>query len=363
MKNYILAIIVSVVGFTACETKIDLNAEYKQIPVIYGLLEANKDIQFIKINRSFLGETNALVAAQVPDSTFFTNINPIIEKIDGKVVVETRALRDTILPDREPGDFYISPNKYYYFSNSDGFLEDDKTYRLKFTANGVEISAETVVLANFNANSPAPNQPSISIVRNDAILQDKVEYQELNYNLSSKENVRLYESELVVKYTTNFLDGTISEQEVIVPIDDLVTINLNGNEPVGRSISGEQIMNTIGNNAKFEVEDQASVRFREIGDVTLRITSATDDFNTYLESIAPSSGVVLEKPQYTNINFGDDDLGVGIFTSRNTYTQEYPWDTRTVKAFAVEVATKDYRFCSFKPEVQGNTRIDCRVYN
>lgn len=363
MKNYILAIIVSVVGFTACETKIDLNADYKQIPVIYGLLEANKDIQLIKINRSFLGESNALVAAQIPDSTFYTNINPVIEKFDGINVIDTRVLRDTILPDREPGDFYISPNKYYYFSNSDGFLEDDKSYRLKFTANGVEISAETVLLENFNANSPAPNQPAISIVRNDAILQNKVEYQNFDYKVITKKNVRLYESELVVRYTTNYLDGTTKEQEVLVAIDDLQTTQLNGNQTIGTNISGEQIMNIVGSNAKFEVEDQESVRFREIGDITLRITAATDDFNTYLESIAPASGVVLEKPQYTNINFGEDDLGVGIFTSRNTYSQDYPWDTRTVKAFAVAEGTKDYRFCSFKPEVQGVSRVDCRTYN
>lgn len=361
MKKFFALIMLSVLGFSACETEIDLNADYRQIPVVYGLLEANKEFQFIKINRSFLGEGNALVAALNPDSSFFTNISPVIEQFNDNEVLKTIALRDTVLPDREDGDFYSSPNKYYYFRNTDGFLEPGNNYRLRFNANGKEVTSETVLLSDFTTSSPRNFAPTVGIVRNDPNIQNKVEYKNFSVELVASPNVRLYESAITVRYTTVYLNNSRVEQEVIIPISEDITNRITGGDNISNFIPGQQIIGSVGNNAMFETNNQDSVRYREIGTVTLRVTAATDDFNTYLESVSPASGVVLEKPQFSNINFGDE-LGVGIFTSRYNYTKEYEWDSQTLKAFPIATQTEEYRFCSFRPEVQGISRLDCREY-
>tara|TARA_R110001592_G_scaffold363221_3_gene681614 strand:- start:10088 stop:11179 length:1092 start_codon:yes stop_codon:yes gene_type:complete len=363
MKKYILLLLVAVAVFTGCETKIDLNADYKQIPVIYGLLEGNKDVQLIKINRSFLGETNALVAAQVPDSTFYVNITPVLEKLNGGNVIDTRTLRDTVLADRQPGDFYVSPNKYYFFNSADEFLDKGFEYRLKFEANGQIVFAETVLLESFEPKSPLNFTPVLSIVRNDAVAQGKVEYQSISMKVSTKENVRLYQTNLKVRYKVVYRNGSVSDKEVLVPLEDILTTRLTGGESLETVITGESIFGAIGAEAAIDSENESDVKYRELGTIELKSTSATDDLNTYLESISPASGVVLEKPQYTNINFGEDELGIGIFTSRSSFIKDYDWDTKTMKAFSVEVNTKDYKFCTFDPVLQGTQRVDCRTFN
>ena len=51
--------------FNACSTKVDLYADYKDIPVIYGLLDASADTNYIKIIRAFSGSDENPVDARL----------------------------------------------------------------------------------------------------------------------------------------------------------------------------------------------------------------------------------------------------------------------------------------------------------
>ena len=57
-----------VLVLASCSTDVDIYAEYRQVPVIYGLLDANADTNFIKISRSFYVQGDAYQAALNPDS-------------------------------------------------------------------------------------------------------------------------------------------------------------------------------------------------------------------------------------------------------------------------------------------------------
>ena len=45
-----------IMGMVSCDTKVDLNAPYMSVPVVFGLLDAELDTQWVKINRTWLGE-------------------------------------------------------------------------------------------------------------------------------------------------------------------------------------------------------------------------------------------------------------------------------------------------------------------
>lgn len=53
--------------FFSCTTDIDLYADYKQVPIIYGLLDATADTNYIKITRAFYVEGDAYQVALNPD--------------------------------------------------------------------------------------------------------------------------------------------------------------------------------------------------------------------------------------------------------------------------------------------------------
>ena len=55
INNLLIFISIGLIG-VSCSTDFDLNAPYQPIPIVYGLLDQSSDTQFVKINKSFLGE-------------------------------------------------------------------------------------------------------------------------------------------------------------------------------------------------------------------------------------------------------------------------------------------------------------------
>ena len=56
-------------GVTVCSTDIDLTAPYERTPVVFSLLVAEKDTQWVRINRTWLGDGNQFEAAMESDSS------------------------------------------------------------------------------------------------------------------------------------------------------------------------------------------------------------------------------------------------------------------------------------------------------
>ena len=66
--------------FGSCSTDVDLYADFKDITIVYGLLDINKDTNYVKINRAFLGYGDANEIAMIPDSSNYPG------KLDAKII-------------------------------------------------------------------------------------------------------------------------------------------------------------------------------------------------------------------------------------------------------------------------------------
>ena len=57
----------------SCSTDVDIYADYKDIPVVYGLIESTADTNYVKITKSYCGSNdnpiNALEVAPIYDSS------------------------------------------------------------------------------------------------------------------------------------------------------------------------------------------------------------------------------------------------------------------------------------------------------
>ena len=53
--------LVAMLGFNSCSTEVDLIAPYESSPVVFGLLDAEVDTQWVRINRTWLGEGDQTV--------------------------------------------------------------------------------------------------------------------------------------------------------------------------------------------------------------------------------------------------------------------------------------------------------------
>ena len=116
MKNlYLLLCLPFVALFFSCSTDVDLYANYREVPIIYGLLDASADTNFIKITRSFYVEGDANQFALNPDSSNYPGKLDVrlVEYCNGDSIREI--ILDTItIHNKEQGIFYAPSQKLYY---------------------------------------------------------------------------------------------------------------------------------------------------------------------------------------------------------------------------------------------------------
>ena len=118
--NYIKFLVLSFITatiFSGCSNDVDINASYKDIVVVYGLLESGEnasDTTFLKINKAFLGDENALIMAQVRDSS--ESLEKLVVKMWPEDNPSNVITFDTItLKNKDTGIFY-NPYQVLYYS-------------------------------------------------------------------------------------------------------------------------------------------------------------------------------------------------------------------------------------------------------
>jgi hypothetical protein len=136
--------------FNSCSEDFDVVAPYKEVIVINGLLNASDTIQYIRVGKAFLGEGNAFVMAQQPDSVYYGDILEVnLERLTPQnQMVETIPLSRTTAVDKEPG-LFVYPYQVLYTTNR-LLLQDGSKYRIRVrnTQTGVTASSTTRIVVD-----------------------------------------------------------------------------------------------------------------------------------------------------------------------------------------------------------------------
>lgn len=159
MRKWVLIDLITLIGYS-CSTDVELYADYKDIPVVYGLIDAQADTNFIKITKAFCGTNedpiNANEVALIYDSSNYScKLNAYIEElksISGHPFRPTgrRLQLDTLtIHNKEEGAFY-SPDQILYYTTAH-FNTNDATNKYRYKLNivkpeGDTATAETSVL-------------------------------------------------------------------------------------------------------------------------------------------------------------------------------------------------------------------------
>ena len=96
--NSLLRFLLPAVFLFGCSTDLEINAPYKNITIVYGLMSTKdaSDVHFVKINKAFLGDGDAFVFAQVRDSNEYRN-DELLARVEQ---VEQRPGREHLDPER-----------------------------------------------------------------------------------------------------------------------------------------------------------------------------------------------------------------------------------------------------------------------
>ncbi len=119
-------IILLVLLFFACETDVDLIHEAEPVPVVYCLLDPGKEIQSIRLSKSYISQLGTQPHDSLEMVTYQSQVHLAIEKIDdGQASTHTEFYPVTI--EKDPGLF---PGNYHAIYQAELEVAYESFYRL-----------------------------------------------------------------------------------------------------------------------------------------------------------------------------------------------------------------------------------------
>ena len=326
MKSFSIYLVIIFVLLSSCSEDIKLNGDFKETAVVYGLLDHADSLHFIKITRAFIGPGNALEIAQIPDSSYFENVELTVSEYIGGVFQRTWLLQDTLVANKDvDGVFYAPEQKVYYFktlptvTSSMGVpgtvqtspntlltsLKPGATYKMKAVINGgeFEVTGETELVNGLTTSASSQNFTF-------KFADDPAEYISTGVGVSSTGNSFIVNAQLDVFFdeysggipTSKSFNWQLGENDV------------QPNTSTTFTALGKSFYDLVKRNAT----DDASIDKRTFKGISVTITGGAEDLYNYMLVNKPTSSLAQSKPTYTNLAVSNDRRVVGIFSSRQT---------------------------------------------
>ncbi len=317
MKKSIYFIIISLLALTtSCETDFDVNSDWEDISIVYGILNINDTVHYIKINKTFLGNASAYDMAQISDSINYNEITSVtLERGQTlssgtwkpKPNTSKIELHKTTDIQKDTGTF-ANDNNIIYYTKADLTIDDTyNEYRLE-----IDIPGKDLVTANTKLiNSLTITKPNIFGKINFA------NYIPSTASCISVPNARIYELTIRFYYYVESItttDTTYTLKHLDWMQTGKTSNNNNGGEEIKMEINSEAFFDFVASRLEpLENGDRRIARRKKALDYIFLIGG--EDLYTYIQVSSPSNTIVQEKPSYTNIS-----NGLGIFSSRYNKT-------------------------------------------
>lgn len=162
--NKIIGIIaLSTLVSTSCHNSLNVLAPYKDVTVVYGLLDQNDPVHYFRINKGFEGPGNAYTMAMQYDSIYYPvgSIRAYIKdsNVNTQTIVDTFNLDTTTTVPLASGTFSYPKQLLYYTQARKMTLHaDDSDYYILVIVNnktGKTITGTTSLLSDIDFASPA----------------------------------------------------------------------------------------------------------------------------------------------------------------------------------------------------------------
>lgn len=295
-KTLLISLLVSLIMvFPSCETDFEVNADWEEITIIYGLLNQEDTAHYFRINKAFLGG-NALEIAKIEDSSSYKNdLEVILEGWEGSTKKQTIVFDTTTISNKDTGTWY---NPYMVVYKGVGELNEDYDYKLfvKNTKSGKEMTSETKLIHNFTIEKPNAG--------GKANFNPDPEALPTKFSWKNGVNAMRYEPLLRFYYF-----------EVPIGTTDTIPKFVDWNQATQTATSAAEVEIFVNGSAFYTViaskiePDFSGVRLA--GTVDYIVSAAGEEYDTYLNVNEPSTSLVQDRPEYTNIN-----NGFGLMSSR-----------------------------------------------
>ena len=199
-KNTVLLAFI-LLGLASCKNSLNVQAPYKDVTIVYGLLDQNDPVHYFRINKGFEGNGNAYTMAMQYDSIYYPvgtiqavlqDSNPTTNTIVNTITLDT----STTIP-LGPGTFSY-PKQLLYYTNTTLNPNDYYNLILTNTKTGKKIRGSTSLLQDMDLQAPVVLLVVLLPLEMPHILQ-------INWN--SSPNGRIYQMSLLFYYDNQFGTG------------------------------------------------------------------------------------------------------------------------------------------------------------
>lgn len=302
-------------ALSSCSTDVILYTDYRDIPVVYGIVDVNADTNFIKITKAFYSDNdhpiNPFEAALVYDSSNYPDKLDafIVEKksVHGQAFQPTgrKLSLDTVtIHNKKPGLFYSPHQKLYYTTERFNTNHDSEKYRYQLCVVKPDhdtVTAETGIVAgsvaidiakvNFQSEPSERTGTVFFIPTEEGVLYEigmQFHYREIHEG----------QPEALKEVSWSYGAKPLGAYEMVV--DNCYKLHYSVNS-LFRAME-----RAIGNDTVWDVNHPNVVRY--IDDFVVYITVAGEDFYNYYQTT--QGGIAFQSP-YSNV-----EGGCGLFSSR-----------------------------------------------
>jgi len=312
MKKLLLLLPFAALLIQACSNDFDIVTDWKEVPVVYAILEPDSSANYVRVEKAFLDPvTSALQIAQIADSLYYPEsaITVMLEEVGtNKKFPLTRVDGNLEGIVREDGVFATQPNWLYKTAEP---LLREKTYRLRIvrTDGQSDITAETTIPDTVRITTPSYSSSSLEV----GFLRDKGAT--LVWNSNQNKADAFFTVHFRIRYSEYALNGTFLKRDTInwnaVPnIRRAEKQRLDGRYETRVEISTQSFFNLLVD--KIAVDPN---RFRRFDGIDISIAGGGSEIERYLETATANSGITGAELVSTYTNLSE---GFGIFTAKNT---------------------------------------------
>ena len=317
-------------GFGGCENDLEVNGEWKETMVVFGLLNGQEQEHYIKISKAFLGEGNAFKYASIYDSIYYKPDQlevKIDEFLNGDLSKSYSLEADSSLF-KEPGTFSNPGQLVYRFKSGPSNLNPEAEYRLSIKNKKSQqvITGKTKVFGNLSFEMPGT---SLDVLPN----------QKLTARWKSVKDGALYEA--LVRFTFREVYEKNPQDTLKKYVEfNLGRLNLDFKQalqPLSLQLDCINIYRTLGNElGKFDPQNPVT---RLADSLLLRVNVVDEDLQTYLSVNQPSNTLAQERPEFSNVQ-----NGIGLFASRGSYLKKFYIRNQSVDSLRSNIYTKNLNF-------------------
>jgi hypothetical protein len=295
--KWIFGLLCTALLFTSCDNELIVTDEWKDIPVVWGLLSKSDTAHYIRVEKAYLDPTtSALDIARIPDSLYYEDAVVTLRRIaSGEVFTLTRVDGNLEGYPRDTGVFAEFPNYIYKISADDLNLviRDEYEFKLQRNDHTVPVTARTIILPK-----PVLRAPVVGSILNFKSGSN------FTFMWNELEEAGLFDIIITFHYSQRAAaPGSLYEPQTFKWV---VQRNLQKRE---HKIDGSEFYSAV----KANIEEELGVS-RIFDSLDIQIWCGGHELEEFVKITQANTGITSTQdiPSYTNLS-----EGLGIFTSRN----------------------------------------------